>query len=147
MKFSSLPVMGERDWFNHTVKSLQEAGLQVTLEEPNQDFVLLNGATFNPEHKENNLHVYRAVFSDGQYQMQIVGGSGYIHHQAGEWAIKLPFMIGMASAISGYLDNSAYHGVVELVSDGYTVHVKSYDHAITDSDDWLSFVIFSPYLK
>lgn len=146
MKFSNLPVLGEREWFNHTIKSLQEAGSTVTIDPVNYDYVLGNGAS--RPNGDNDLYVYRVTMTDGVHTMHLIGGVGYVHHGAlnggQKFTIKLPWQFGRGSAIDGSVFDT-WNANLQLEDNGQTVDVYSLSDGTHESTNWINFKIFSPF--
>lgn len=146
MRFSNLPVLGEREWFNHTIKSLQEAGSTVTIDPVNYDYVLGNGAS--RPNGDNDLYVYRVTITDGNHTMHLIGGVGYVKHGAlnsGQcFTIKLPWQFGRGSSIDGNVFDT-WNANLQTQDDGQTVAVYSLSDGTHESTNWVNFKIFSPF--
>ena len=138
MKFSNLPVMGERNWFNHVVQSIQEAGSTVSIDPISYDYVLGDGAK---KASSNQLYVWRTVLSDknGNY-ITIVGGAGSVYHptlQLGQhFTIKLPWNFGTGAQVTcNVFDTNGWKA--EMAADGSIQFIALQN--IPGDTNWIDF--------
>lgn len=144
MKFSSLPVMGGKTWFNDTLKSLNEAGSQVQSTDVNYDYVLTNGAS-RPNGDED-LYIWSTVLSDGVHRVRLIGGAGTVHHgklSGGQhFGIRIPDLK-RGAAISGQVFNTTTYNV-EIAEQADEIQFIALGDA-PEVTDWIQFMIYSPY--
>lgn len=144
MKFSSLPVMGGKTWFNDTLKSLHEAGSQVQNVDVNYDYVLTNGAT--RPNGGDDLYIWSTTLNDGVHQFHLIGGAGKVHHGAlkggQHFGIRLPIMKRGVS-ISGQVFNTTTYNV-EMAAGADEIQFIALGDA-PEVTDWIQFLIYSPF--
>lgn len=144
MKYSQLPVLGEREWLNHINKSFQEVGDMIQLSDLSFDPVYLNGAS---KTTDNTLYLWRTILNDGAgHGRTIIGGVGNVHHTAlkmGEhFTIKAPWEVGRGSQVSGNVFDMN-HWKTEMASDGSVDFTPMQD--VPEQTNWIDFRIEWPY--
>lgn len=143
MKYTQLPVLGERNWLEHVNKSFQEVGGMVQLSD-RSDPTYLDGAS---EASDNQMYVWRTILNDGAgHQRTIIGGAGNVHHPAikmgGHFTIKAPWEIGRGAQISGNIFDMT-HWKVEVGSDGSVQFTPMQD--VSEGTHWFDFRMEWPF--
>lgn len=138
MKYSQLPVLGERDWLKHINTSFNEVGSMVQLSDISFDAVLLDGAS---KASDNQLYVWRTVLTDGTGNYRtIVGGAGNVYHSTlklGEhFTIKVPWNFGRGAQVtSNVFDTNGWKA--EMAADGSIQFIALQD--IQGDTNWIDF--------
>ena len=143
MKYTQLPVLGEREWLNHINKSFQEVGNMIQLSDSNSDYVLSDGAS-----KASNqpMYMWRNILTDGNHSRTIIAAVGNIHHgelkTGTHFTIHLPWEIGRGSQISSNVfDTYTWKG--EITADQTVQFIALND--VPEADNWFDFRVEWPY--
>ena len=143
MKYTQLPVLGERNWLEHVNKSFQEVGNMIQLSDRCAP-TLLDGAT---PASDNQLYVWRNIFNDGAgHQRTVIAGVGKVHHTAlktgQHFTIKTPWEFGKGAQVSGNLfDTSSWKA--EMADDGSVQFIALQD--VPEVTHWIDFRAEWPY--
>lgn len=143
MKYSQLPVMGERNWLEHINKSFQEVGNMIQLSDRAEP-VYLDGAS---KSSNDSMYVWRTILNDGAgHSRTIVGGVGRVHHGAiktgQHFTIKVPWGLGNGAQIASNVFDMN-HWKAELAADGSIQYTPLQD--VGEDNTWVDFRVEWPF--